>query len=599
MRSRAVHWFAIANAAAAFALILIGGLVHGTGSSLACPDWPTCYGSLLPEMKGGVLVEHGHRLAAFTVSVLTLALAVLLSGRGIDRRLRRMGWLAVVLVLVQAGLGGLTVKLRLPTPVSTAHTALSLVFFVTVLWLAVRTRPRTDADDPAPVAAGANRFALLTTVAIYAQMVLGGLVRHSGAALKCVDAFEGRVRAFPLCYGELWPSDQHPTVLIQVMHRMGAVIVTALVFASAVRTWRAAAGRAWLKTMALVAPVLVLAQIALGVASVLTFLDLAAVEAHLGVATALLAVLALTVLLGRPAAVAERDAVRSFATLAADAVRLTKPRITGLVIATFAGGLWLAPGEIPGWRIVMTLCGTALLVGSSNTLNMLLERDVDGLMSRTANRPLPQGRIAPEVALVVGVALAAASLPLLFIAGGSLTGLLAAVAFVSYVGLYTPLKRESAAALFVGAVPGALPPLMGWTTVTGRLDAPGIVLFGILFLWQIPHFLAISIYLEDDYRRAGFRVLSQAQTERATRVTIVAFTAALATVTLLLAPLHVAGTAYVGAALVLGVVFVAWAAAGFRRLGDASRAWARSLFLASIVYLTLLFAALAVGRTVT
>src|SRR6267154_1580980 len=190
-----VHYFAIATAIATYLLILVGGLVHGTGSSLACPDWPTCYGTMMPHMEGGVLVEHSHRLAAGTVVVLTLALAVMLatSATPEQRRLRPFGWLAVALVFAQALLGGITVLLRLPTPVSSALGA------------------------PAPsLPGGATVLAILSAVSVYFQMVLGGLVRHSGAALACTDV--------PLCRGAIWPS-AHPTVLIHVMHRLNALVV--------------------------------------------------------------------------------------------------------------------------------------------------------------------------------------------------------------------------------------------------------------------------------------------------------------------------------------------------------------------------------------
>ena len=155
-----VHRFAISLAVATYLLILIGGLVHGTGSSLACPDWPTCYGTMMPRMEGGVLVEHSHRLAAGTVVIMTLLLAVMLSRSAApeQRRLRPFGWLAVGLVFAQALLGGITVLLRLPTPVSTAHTATSLLFFLTVLYVAARRRPtrgrgrrrRARSGDAAP-----------------------------------------------------------------------------------------------------------------------------------------------------------------------------------------------------------------------------------------------------------------------------------------------------------------------------------------------------------------------------------------------------------------------------------------------------------------
>jgi len=154
LHPRVVHRFAVATAVATYLLILIGGLVHGTGSSLACPDWPTCYGSLMPKMEGGVLVEHSHRLAAATVVILTLALAGMLTATAAKdaamRRLRPFGWMAVGLVFVQALLGGITVKLRLPTPISTAHTGTSLLFFLTLLYIAVRSRPFTRSASKLP-----------------------------------------------------------------------------------------------------------------------------------------------------------------------------------------------------------------------------------------------------------------------------------------------------------------------------------------------------------------------------------------------------------------------------------------------------------------
>jgi protoheme IX farnesyltransferase len=197
---------------------------------------------------------------------------------------------------------------------------------------------------------------------------------------------------------------------------------------------------------------------------------------------------------------------------------------------------------------------------------------------------------------VFATAMSCAALPLLFLGGNFITGVLGFIALGSYVGVYTPMKRRSGAALFVGAIPGAVPPLMGWTAVTGHVDPPALVLFAVLFLWQIPHFLAIAIYRSADYARAGFKVLPAAISERATRLTIVGFSVVLVAATILLEPLRVAGPRYMAAATLLGAVLIGWAAAGFRR--TAASAWARSLFLFSIVYLTLLFVALAMDRAV-
>jgi len=278
--------------------------------------------------------------------------------------------------------------------------------------------------------------------------------------------------------------------------------------------------------------------------------------------------------------------------LVRDLVALTKPRITLMVIITTAGGIWLAPDSLPWWSVALTLLATAMVVGSANTLNCWLEREVDKHMARTKRRPLPAGRMEAKHALWLGLALGAISVPILTLVANPLTGLLAAVALVSYVMIYTPMKQRSPAALLVGSVPGALPPLMGWTAATGELAMPGIVLFGILFVWQLPHFLAISIFRQQEYTKAGIKVLPAVRGNTVAKRHAALWAGALVPISLLLVPLGIAGTIYLVAAGVLGLGFFAWSLAGLRK--EAGNRWARKLFLASLVYLPLLFAALAV-----
>jgi protoheme IX farnesyltransferase len=284
-----------------------------------------------------------------------------------------------------------------------------------------------------------------------------------------------------------------------------------------------------------------------------------------------------------------------------DVVALTKPRITFMVVLTAAGGHWLAArffGVDPlgdHSRIAPLLGGSAMVVAGANALNMFLERDTDGLMSRTRTRPLPDGRLAPEIALVLGLALSAISVPWLTFAVSPMTGLLAAIALVSYVVLYTPMKRTSPAALLVGAVPGAIPPLMGWSAVRGTVDAPGLVLFGIMFFWQVPHFLAIATFRREEYARAGMKVLPVVYGDRVTRHHVVRYLAALLLTSILLVPFGVGGPFYLAAALTLGGAFFAVGAWGLRRTAGAR--WARGLFLMSMIYLCGLFAALTFGTS--
>jgi protoheme IX farnesyltransferase len=285
-----------------------------------------------------------------------------------------------------------------------------------------------------------------------------------------------------------------------------------------------------------------------------------------------------------------------FTSAARDLVALTKPRITALVLLTEAAGMCLAPGHVGARRRVLSMAGTALVVGSANALNMWWERDVDAHMTRTRRRPLPAGRMSPNTALAFGLALALASVPMLFLVNLA-TGLLGLLSLVTYVAVYTPLKRHTYLALLVGAVPGAIPPLLGWTTATGTLGTGGLLLFGFLFLWQVPHFAAISVFRAEEYGRAGLQVVSVQHGERAARQMIALYTTMLVTASLLFAPLGLAGRGYEAIALVLGVAFLALAVRGLRggTRFDARR-WSKRVFAYSIPYLAVVLVALLADR---
>lgn len=280
-----------ATAAATFALLVIGGMVHATGSSLACPDWPLCYGQFFPAMEGGVLFEHGHRLVALGVSVLTLALAITVWRRRRETPVRAAALLALGLVLFQASLGALTVVWKLPLVVSSGHLATSMAFFSVLVWLAWRLAPATR--DGAARATAPRTLAGAAALAVYLQIVLGALVRHTGSGLACgTDVI--------LCQGAAWPAGG-PAQLV-TLHRVAGLAVAALVFlasASAVRSGLPRARRA-----ALAAPVLVVVQVLLGAWTVWSMISVPVVSLHLGAGALLLAdTLLLFLLLGpQPAA---------------------------------------------------------------------------------------------------------------------------------------------------------------------------------------------------------------------------------------------------------------------------------------------------------
>jgi protoheme IX farnesyltransferase len=269
-----------------------------------------------------------------------------------------------------------------------------------------------------------------------------------------------------------------------------------------------------------------------------------------------------------------------------DLIALVKPRIMMMALLTAAGAMSLAPGHVAPARALWLIAGTALIVGAANTLNMWLERDIDCLMARTRNRPLPMHRLEPRTALVFGALQGALSLPALAMVN-LLTAGLALIALVLYVGAYTPLKQRTHWATWIGAVPGALPALMGWTAATGGIAPGGLAVFGVLFFWQIPHFHAIAMVRQRDYDAAGLKTLPGTHGVAAARRHIVGYLAVQVAVSLTLVPLGVAGPLYLVTAAVLGAGVLVHGATG---LGAGTARWARGVFLASIVYLPVLFA---------
>lgn len=278
-----------------------------------------------------------------------------------------------------------------------------------------------------------------------------------------------------------------------------------------------------------------------------------------------------------------------------DYLILTKVRITALVLVTTAAGFLLASGpDLDLTLLAWTLLGTGLAASGAAALNQVFEREVDAKMRRTARRPIPSGRMSATHGLVVGVGLAVAGMGLLAGLVNWLTALLALATVLLYVGVYTPLKRMTPLNTIVGAIPGAIPPVMGWTAVSGTLGLPAGVLFAILFLWQLPHFLAIAWIFRDDYRLGGFPMLPVVDTDgEATGRQVALYCAALVPVSLVPTFLGLTGPIYFFGALVLGLGFLASGLAmAMRRQGKE----ARHVLLASVTYLPLLLALLVVDR---
>jgi len=278
-----------ATAVATFVLLVIGGMVHATGSSLACPDWPLCYGQFFPSMEGGVLYEHGHRLVALAVSLLTVALAAVVWRRRREPALRAATLVALALVLFQASLGAFTVIWKLPLVVSSGHLATSMAFFSLLVWLSWRLAPSSGAAAEPAAPSSVRGLALAAALGVYVQIVLGAVVRHTGSSLACGSEVI-------LCQGAAWPLGG-PAQLV-TLHRIAGVAVGLLVTAATLAAVRSGPLRA--RRAAIAAPVLVAVQILLGAWTVWSLIAVPVVSLHLGVGALLLADSLVTFLLLGP-----------------------------------------------------------------------------------------------------------------------------------------------------------------------------------------------------------------------------------------------------------------------------------------------------------
>jgi protoheme IX farnesyltransferase len=277
-----------------------------------------------------------------------------------------------------------------------------------------------------------------------------------------------------------------------------------------------------------------------------------------------------------------------FASISRDYLQLSKSRIVMMVLITTAAGYFFAAPRVDWALLINTLVGTALVAAGTNALNQYVEREHDAKMLRTRLRPLPDGRISPRAALSFSVAIALIGTIYLGVAVNWLTAALGAFTLITYIFVYTPLKRVSTICTLIGAIPGAIPPLMGWTAATGSLGAGGLIIFGILFFWQLPHFMAISWMYRDDYARGGFAMLAvRDQDGMATAGHAVYYSFALLIVSALPSFFGLTTYVYLAGAIAAGaaLTFIA-----FAFLADRTPRSARRLFMASNVYLIVMMA---------
>lgn len=584
---RAIRTLALLTTLATFVLLIAGATVSATGAGLACPDWPLCKGRVIPPLDRLVLIEYGHRLLASAVGVMMLVLAVLVWRRA--RSLVRLMVILLILLAAQVGLGGATVLSALKPVVVGTHLLTAMTFLGLLVVFTARAYWETGSTQDSPtVPAGLRRVVHVALGVALLQVALGGFVSAFGAGLACPD--------FPLCNGRIIPGAQ-PIVLIHAFHRLVAftLVVAIAVLAATAR----ASGDRFVRTAAAAAVLLVIVQVTLGAFNVWTRLDATVRIAHLAGAAALLGTLSallVRVRLSREAPAPLREVGATRSGWAMDYLSLTKPRIIVLLLVTTITTMVVAAGGagFGAALAVYTLLGGAMAAGAANAINCYWDRDIDAVMRRTRGRPVPAGRVAPRRALAFGIGLGAAAVLMLGLLVNWLSALLAAAGILFYVGVYTVwLKRNTPQNVVIGGAAGAIPPLVGWAAVTNTVGLPALVMFAIVFLWTPPHFWALALNREDEYRAAGVPMLPVVRGRAETLRQMVLYTIALVAATLGLAALGVVGPVYVASAVILAIPWIILVARLVRRTTSRA-AWV--FFEYSIVYLGLLFTAMAIDR---
>ncbi len=592
------RYIALAAALATYLLIVIGGIVRVTGSGLGCPDWPTCFGRLLPPPNVEAQIEFSHRFWASAITSPLILIAAIWAWRrfrSVNLVWRPLLW-ALPLLAVQGLLGGIVVLTETPPWLVAVHLGTAFLLLALLIATAVSAYARHRNPDQPDRFAYRSRFARMALgalVGLFIILVSGTLVAASSATYAC--------SGWPLCNGQLIPS--HPLGWLHMGHRLLAALLAIHLLMMLRNAWRTQRSQRGILSAATLTVVLYFAQILVGALKVSAAFPIYLLGLHVATAAAVWAMAVILVVLvglaGRSTQEESREAAKpsNRKQRALDFVNVTKPIIVVLLLITTYAGMVVGAKALPSWPLAFwTLLGGALAAGGSGALNQYIDRDIDQHMTRTARRPIAAGRMTPAEGFALGLSMLVVSFYVLAGFVNLLAALLALGGMIYYVALYSLwLKHASVQNIVIGGGAGAIPPLVGWAAATGQLAIPAFFLFAIIFLWTPPHFWALALIKRRDYARAGVPMLPNVRGERATRNQILIYSLELVALTLLLPVLGMAGGVFLILAAVLGaaLLYSAWKV---WRVGGNKIAW--GMYRYSSLYLALLFGALVVDALV-
>ena len=588
---------------ATIGLVVIGVIVRATDSGMGCPDWPLCYGQIIPPTtdSGDVIaykawLEWIHRAIAAVIGLIVLAVVALALRNLKDRRSLQGASIALLaLVLFQAWLGRQTVLESNSGASVTAHLASAMAFVGLQVWVLARSG-YTETLGGIRRASGSVVAPIVAAGAIYALLLFGSNVTGTDTGLLYPD--------WPLMGGTLFPPITELSTPM-ILHRYATAIV-ALILISALWIVRREKGSpARVRQLLTYAAAVFAVQCVIGAVQIFTKLAPWTQTLHVALATVIwiltVGAASIALLEGRVAGGSSPGGPkRSELTLRETIfayVALTKPRIVELLLITTVPAMLLAAHGFPPLTLIAaTLVGGTLSAASANVFNCIIDADIDAKMARTAARPLVTGRISIGAALLFASILGVASFLFLAFTTTMMAAFVSLLAIAFYVLIYTLiLKRSTPQNIVIGGAAGALPPVIGWAAVTGDISLVPILLFALVFYWTPPHFWALALRIGPDYAAAGVPMLPVTAGPAETARQIWLYTILLVVMSLMLWVVAGMGLVYLGAAIVGGGIFLlrAWRLRS-DVLGDGLLRGATRLYRYSISYLTLIFAAIAI-----